>query len=174
MHLPHPNTPPPPPPPNQAEVDENGLLVLKGLKASGWSKFEVAYPDEPKYSITGADSQVVTVQLAGSEQVYSEPGTMMYMSTYVNGDTECGGCLNRCCSGESCCTMIFTNTQEDLGFVGLTPNFPSKVIPVDLNSDTVNRALICKAGSYMAHYGEVEIETNLECNPCKACCGGGG
>ena len=42
------------------------------FKASGWNKFEVQYPDEPKYSITGADSQVVTVQLAGSEQVRYE------------------------------------------------------------------------------------------------------
>ncbi|GMI16164.1 hypothetical protein TrLO_g5329 [Triparma laevis f. longispina] len=152
------------------EVNEQGLLVFK---ASGWNKFEVQYPDEPKYSITGADSQVVTVSLAGSEQVYSEPGTMMYMSTYVKSDTECGGCLNRCCSGESCCTMIMTNTQEELGFVGLTPNFPAKVIPVDLGAINENY-LHCQAGAYMAHYGEVEIETNLECNPFKACCGGAG
>ena len=160
------------------EVDpETGLLRFVGTKngsSTGWSKFEVQYPDEPKYSITGADSQVVTVQLAGNEMVYSEPGTMMFMSDYVKGDTECGGCLQRCCSGESCCTMRLENTQQELGFVGLTPNFPSKVIPVDLSSPMVNGTLQCKAGAYMAHFGEVEIQTDFDCNPCRACCGGAG
>jgi uncharacterized protein (AIM24 family) len=117
---------------------------------------------------------VVTVQLAGNEQVYTEPGTMMFMSTYVKGDTECGGCLTRACSGESCCTMVLTNQQQELGFVGLTPNFPSKVIPVDLSSPSVNGSLICQQGCYMAHYGELEIDVDFTCNPFKACCGGAG
>ncbi len=143
-------------------------------KATGWNKFEIQYPDEPKYSVTGADSQIVTIQMAGGETVSSEPGTMMYMSEFIASDTECGGCLNRCCSGESCCTMTFHNDQEQLGFVGLTPNFPSKVIPVELKSESVGGKLVCLAGSYMAHYGEVEIETELQCNPFKACCGGAG
>ena len=70
--------------------------------------------------------------------------------------------------------MVFENTQEELGFIGLTPNFPGKVIPVDLSDANVDGKLICKAGSYFAHYGEVEIETDFDCNPCKACCGGAG
>ncbi|GMI25608.1 hypothetical protein TeGR_g4380 [Tetraparma gracilis] len=141
---------------------------------TGWSKFEVQYPDDPKYHITGADSQVLTVNMAGGDKVLTEPGTMMFMSDYVKGSTQCGGCLQRCCAGESCCTMVMENTQQTMGFVGLTPNFPGKVIPVDLASDAVSGTLLCKAGAYMAHFGEVEIETDFDCNPFRACCGGAG
>ena len=96
------------------------------MKSSGWAKFNVLYPNEPKYSVTGADSQIVTIQMTAGETVYSEPGTMLYMSGTVSVGTECGGCMNRCCSGESCCTLVYEN-KADRAFIGLTPNFPSKV-----------------------------------------------
>jgi len=93
--LPHLTHPPPTTPPQ--EVNEDGLLVFT---STGWNKFEIQYPDEPKYTVTGADSQVATIQLAGSESIYTEPGTMMYMSENISSNTECGGCFQRCCSGE--------------------------------------------------------------------------
>ena len=70
--------------------------------------------------------------------------------------------------------MIMTNDASNMGFVGLTPNFPSKVVPVELTSKHVNGNILCKAGSYMAHYGDVEIETDFDFNPCRACFGGNG
>ena len=79
------------------EINEDGLLVLK---STGWAKFSVQYPDVPKYSVTGANSQIVTVSLAENESVQTEPGTMLYKSGDVSTSTECGGCFNRCCSGE--------------------------------------------------------------------------
>ena len=112
--------------------------------------------------------------MAKGEVVKSEPGTMLYMSGGVSVGTECGGCLNRCCSGESCCTLSLENNADEKGFIGLTPNFPSKVIPIEMTSKYVQGKICCKAGSYMAHYGEIEILTDFDCNPFKACCGGAG
>jgi uncharacterized protein (AIM24 family) len=70
--------------------------------------------------------------------------------------------------------MAYENTDTDLGYVGLTPNFPGKVVPIELSSPHVNGSMLCKAGVYMGHFGDVEVEVNLTCNPFKACCGGAG
>ncbi len=71
------------------EVNDQGLLVFK---STGWNKFEAQYPDEPKYSISGSDSQVLTVQLEGRGTVYSEPGTMVscgnWRGRWWGGDCE--------------------------------------------------------------------------------------
>ena len=54
----------------------------------------------------------------------------------------------------------------------MTPNVPSKVVPVDLS--TVGGHLIAKGGAYMAHVGKVSLVADCDCNCCKACCGGMG
>ena len=44
-----------------------------------------------------------------------------------------GGC-QRCCTGEAACIVNFQNKADSEGFVSLTPNFPGKVVPVQLPS----------------------------------------
>jgi len=57
-------------------------------------------------------------------------------------------------------------------FVALTPNFPGKVVPVDLSQ--IGNHLIAKGGAYMAHMGKVDLVADFDCNCCKCCCGGMG
>lgn len=130
-----------------------------------------------QYAITGNESQVLSVSLGVGETVKGEPGAMMYLSEGMTQHVSCDGCCARCCSGESCWAMNFTNNggASNIGFVALTPNFPTaKVVPIDLSSPDVNGSLVCQTGSFMASYGDVQVGISMDCNLARCCCAGTG
>jgi uncharacterized protein (AIM24 family) len=146
------------------------------LELSGWDKLEIPPIDEVNYAITGHESQVLTMKLLSDETVRGEPGSMMFLSgpnmkQIVSYEGFCG----RCCSGESCFVMNYTNTGGDNkpGFVALTPSFPTaKIVPVNMSSPHVSGTIIAQSGSFMASSGDVNIESSVDCNCARCCCGG--
>jgi uncharacterized protein (AIM24 family) len=138
------------------------------LHAAGWNYLEVPKSEDCNYAITGYESQVVTVKMAIGDSCQAEPGVMMYLTAGVRSAVSCdpATCCGRCCGGESCCVVNFSNTGAggNNGFVALTPNFPTaKVIPVDMSSPHVGGKLIAQKGAFMASYGDVHIATSLDC-----------
>eukprot|EP00602_Paraphysomonas_sp_CaronLab_P003446 CAMPEP_0185025314 /NCGR_PEP_ID=MMETSP1103-20130426/8325_1 /TAXON_ID=36769 /ORGANISM="Paraphysomonas bandaiensis, Strain Caron Lab Isolate" /LENGTH=245 /DNA_ID=CAMNT_0027558493 /DNA_START=60 /DNA_END=797 /DNA_ORIENTATION=- len=135
--------------------------------------FEVVVPDlsssSHPYTITGADCQVLSIELPSQSKAECEPGSMLIMSSDISTTVECGSC-SRVCTGESLCKVIYTNQGQDTGFLALTPNFPSKVIPANLSN--YGGKLIVKSGAYMAAIGDVKIAADVDCNCCSCCCGG--
>ncbi|OEU12529.1 TRAP-like protein, partial [Fragilariopsis cylindrus CCMP1102] len=136
-----------------------------------------------KYAITGKESQIVTIQLESNEVCQGEPGSMMYLSSGVAMHASCGSdCFGRCCGGESCCVVNFTNNggndndgTNTARYAALVPNEPlAKVIPVDMSSKEVNGILIVQPGAYMASFGDVRIGYSCDCNIIRCCCGGMG
>lgn len=123
------------------------------------------------YSITGANSQILNVNLKPGSCVMAEPGAMMYKSPDVKSTVECGSC-QRCCVGETLCKGIHTNEGASEGFIGLTPDFPAKVVPVDLGQH--GGKIITKGGAWMANIGDVRVSVDCDCNCCTCCCGGMG
>jgi len=93
----------------------------------------------------------------------------MFSSPGVKSSSECGNC-SRTLVGESCCKTVFTNDAAGEGYLGLTPNFPAKIIPVDMN--TVGNSLIAKCGAYMSHLGDVKLVADMDCCSFASCCGG--
>lgn len=122
-----------------------------------------------KSQVTGADSQVLTLLLDPNEAVQTEPGAMMHMSDGVKPSLGCApNCCDRCCFlGESCWLASYTNETQNPGYVGLTPNFPAKVISYDL----ANGPMILKKHGYMAQRGGVEMERDVDCCSLTCCCG---
>jgi uncharacterized protein (AIM24 family) len=123
---------------------------------------------ECNYAITGFESQVVTLQISTGDDCQAEPGAMMYLTKGVQQSVSCDPktSCSRCCSGEDCCIVHFSNTGSngDKGFVALTPNFPtSKVIPIDMSSEHVGGKLIAQQGAYFASYGDVTVATSFDC-----------
>lgn len=57
-------------------------------------------------------------------------------------------------------------------FIGLTPDFPAKVVPINLGE--VGGKMITKGGAYMANTGDVRISVDCDCNCCTCCFGGMG
>jgi len=144
------------------------------LAHSGWSKFEAKDPDECNYAITGHESQVITFRLQNGDTCKGEPGSMMFLSPGMEQHVSCDGGFERCCSGESCFVMNFTNAgSSSAAYAALTPNFPTaKVIPVNMSSPDVNGTLIAQQGAFMASVGDVHVQMSLDCNFMRCCCGG--
>jgi len=123
------------------------------------------------YFINGPDCQILTVNLQPNQMVRAEPGTMMHMSNNMETDADCQPCnFGRTCSGESC-VMVEFMAKNGPGYIGLTPNFPGKVIPVDLS--TMGHLMTRKA-AFMAGIGEVKMDYNSDFNCARCCCGGMG
>jgi uncharacterized protein (AIM24 family) len=145
------------------------------LHHSGFDQAEALIPKDTFYAITGHESQVLTVRLPEGGQVRGEPGTMFYLSDGVSQRISFDDCFKRCCTGEDCCVVDFVNTGSQSAFTSLTPSFPTaKVVPVDLSSPHVGGSLIAQKSAFMASYGDVRIQVDLDCNFLRCCCGGMG
>ena len=59
---------------------------------------------------------------------------------------------------------------------GLTPNRPSKVIPIDLGYLKAGGAsgIYTKQGAWMANMGDVHVSYSADCNCARVCCAGQG
>ena len=76
--------------------------------------------------------------------------------------------------------MKLTNESDSSGYVGLTPNFPGKIIPITLsntasssNEGKAMTTLIAKPGAIMSNIGsDVEVTCNMDFNPIRVCCAG--
>lgn len=82
------------------------------------------------------------------------------------------GSCSRCCTGESCCKVTYTNTARHDAYVGITPSFPSKVIPIELSS--VGNRMVLKGGSYISAINDVAINADFDCCSFASCFGGVG
>jgi uncharacterized protein (AIM24 family) len=127
---------------------------------------------EAKYTITGPNCQILTITLDAGEKIECESGTMMFMSDFINSGMSCAGCRSFL-SGEGCMRSVYSNESEkrEQGYVALTPNYPSKIIPVDLSK--IGGVLTAQAGSWMAHYNDVSVSSDCHCG-LQCCCGGMG
>eukprot|EP00004_Rigifila_ramosa_P017885 TRINITY_DN43_c0_g1_i1.p1 TRINITY_DN43_c0_g1~~TRINITY_DN43_c0_g1_i1.p1 ORF type:complete len:272 (-),score=70.93 TRINITY_DN43_c0_g1_i1:74-844(-) len=115
----------------------------------------------PQYFVFGEDSQVLQVPLENGQNILAEPGTMAYRHPDMSISTGCGNpneACCRCCSGETCCRVTYANDKgAQGGYVALTPNFPAKVIPLNLKD--VGSEFIAKPGAWMASQGTVDVST---------------
>jgi uncharacterized protein (AIM24 family) len=122
--------------------------------------------------------QILTSTVPPGETIVTEVGTFMYGSSGIKTEVELtcfskGGCKegwNRICGGESCVKVLLTNADSQPGFVGLTPNYPAKIIPIQFGKHiSAGSALLTPGGSYMAHLGDVDVSCDLDCGLMKLC-----
>lgn len=91
-----------------------------------------------RWNIVGHDMQILTMTVPAGQQVVTEAGSFMYMSPFMETSVELTLCsregfsegCNRILGGENCVKVFLKNETGREGYVGLTPNFPAKVIPV--------------------------------------------
>ncbi|HUT26828.1 MAG TPA: TIGR00266 family protein [Methanomassiliicoccales archaeon] len=91
--------------------------------------------DTLKYNITGDNLQCVNVEFSPGEVIYSEAGSMVYMSGNVRLETKAKGGvmsgLKRAVTGESFFVTNF-HAEGGPGMVGFGGNVPGKIVPLDL------------------------------------------
>jgi uncharacterized protein (AIM24 family) len=140
-----------------------------------------AVTEGANFHISGDDSQMLQLNVDAGKKITCETGSMVHMSEGMESDLVCGGigaCCARLCTGEGCCVVDYTNTDQSKpqGFIGLTPTYPAKIVPVDL----ANQGGVVKvaAGSYFSNAGTSETDSvavDLDCLCCSpmVCCFGG-
>jgi uncharacterized protein (TIGR00266 family) len=99
----------------------------------------------------------VVVALAAGEQLTSEAGAMMFISGDVAMDIEMpggmmGGLKRKVLAGES--MFLARYNARGAGAVGLCGPFPGSIRQHELDGE-----IICEKHAYLAHFGEVEIES---------------
>lgn len=159
--------------PIHGEEAVSGDVVGITVPVDGFTPLNIVSTDATKYDILGTDMQILNVALGPGEKITTEPGSMLYVGPTVKNETDTGNCLGRCCSGNPCIMSTFTNGEGEAGsYVGLTPNLPMKVIPLDLA--TTKQKFLARSGAYFASYGDAALSYDVDCNPCTCCCAGQG
>ncbi len=112
------------------------------------------------YKIRGTTMQVVDIELAANEAVYTEKGGMSWMSTNMKMETNTKGGvmkgLGRMISGESLFMTTYT-CQTGTGLISFASEFPGKIVPKKLSA---GQSLICQRDSFMVADNSVTL--NME------------
>jgi uncharacterized protein (TIGR00266 family) len=101
----------------------------------------------------------VVVSLQPGEHLTSEAGAMMFLSGDVSMDVQMpgglmGGLKRAVLAGES--LFLAKYTARGAGAVGLCGPFPGSIRQHELDGE-----IICEKHAYLAHFGDVAIETAL-------------
>lgn len=146
------------------------------LEQAGFHRYQAPQAgSQAVWQIVGADSQILEIAVPPSTTVITEPGTMCHVADGMSPDVEMNGCGDACkrsyCAGESFFRLAYTNNTQTPQPLGLTPNFPAKVVPMDLSAHSGVRV---KSGAFMAAIGR-DVRFVLTMTSCAAgCCGGQG
>jgi uncharacterized protein (TIGR00266 family) len=110
-------------------------------------------------TIREGHAPAVVVALDPGEKLTSEAGAMMFISGDVQMDVEMpgglmGGLKRAALSGES--LFLVNYTARGSGAVGICGPFPGSIRQYDLDGE-----IICEKHAYLAHVGDVAIESAL-------------
>lgn len=112
----------------------------------------LALQNEHEMQIVGDDQQIMIVSLNHGEEILVEPGCMVWCDHGIKNNVSAGGMGNFltrcCCMGEAGFRVHWQNEEEIPQKIGLTPSFPAKVVPVNL--DQHSGELFIKRGAFMA------------------------
>lgn len=127
-----------------------------------------------QWRIFGDDCQILEVQLLPNHSVISEPGVMCYGADGVKQKTGTAGfvgAIGGALGGESIFRVTHINESNQMGFVGLTPNIPGTIVPLDMRR--YPRGFLCRKGAWMASL-TADTKVNIGFNPAAslaaACC----
>jgi uncharacterized protein (TIGR00266 family) len=108
-------------------------------------------------TVREGQAPAVVVALQPGEQLTSEAGAMMFISGDISMDVEMpggmmGGLKRKLLAGES---LFLTRYRANgPGAVGITGPFPGSIRQHELDGE-----IICEKHAYLAHHGEVAIES---------------
>jgi Mitochondrial biogenesis AIM24 len=91
-----------------------------------------------QWQISGHDMQVLTMSVPANDVIVTEVGSFMFGSPGIVTEVELtlfgrNGCTQGCgriCGGESCVKVLISNKSPSSGYIGLTPTFPAKIVPI--------------------------------------------
>lgn len=96
------------------------------------------YADEmPYYEILGTDAQIVQFPVRAGRQIMCFSGAMAYMSEGMKIDCKLAGIgkmIGRLAGGGSLFQITYTNERPEDGYIGLTPDYPGVIVPINMSA----------------------------------------
>jgi uncharacterized protein (TIGR00266 family) len=157
--------------------EEKFESFLTFLKRKGFTLSTVTMDDYPEFQtahdidfeIFGEDMQFVEVELDPHETAIAEAGAMMYMDAGISMETIFGdgsdksqgvmdkifGAGKRILTGESLFMTAFTNTGYGKQRVAFAPDYPGKIVAMDL--DNLGGQIICQKDAFLCAAKGVSI-----------------
>lgn len=148
------------------------------LAQAGMMKLSVPeHTGQTQWQVVGDDSQILECVLNPSDAVTAEPGTMVHMSSGLAPDIHSGGgcgqaCTRSLCAGESFFRVKYQNNTNTLQHIGLTPNFPAKIVPINLNE--FGGRVTIKSRAFMCALNCTPNFSYRFAGAAAGCCGGQG
>mmetsp|Transcript_6498 Transcript_6498/g.13870 ORF Transcript_6498/g.13870 Transcript_6498/m.13870 type:complete len:265 (+) Transcript_6498:50-844(+) len=143
-------------------------IVPTFLADSGLSEYD-DHLTPNGYTIQGDTMQILTIPVAPGASIQAEPGTMAFGSKDMKQTVKLGG-FGRLMSGEGLVKACWKNKGSEMGYIGLTPNIPATIIPVNLDAE--GGSIKCKRDAFMAALNpDTKLSISmLNSNSCAACC----
>lgn len=112
------------------------------------------------YKIFGDDMQVVEIELDPNEGVRAEVGTMMYMESDIQMQTNTGGGLfkgfKRMLTGDGFFISTFMNSGYGKAKVAFGAPYPGKILPLHLGE--VGGEFLCQKDSFLCAANGIDID----------------
>lgn len=117
--------------------------------------------DKLKFTILGNETHAVQIDLSPGQSVRAEAGSLAYMSSGVEMETNLvggiGASFKRILAGSSLMLTDFTyKGTEESGRVVFSPEHPSKILPLRLSDH--NGTIICAKDSYLCSEPQLILE----------------
>jgi uncharacterized protein (TIGR00266 family) len=151
---------------DQTPLGQAGLVIMDPTQQ---------YVPGASWQLSGDASQILEIMVQPNQVVSTEPGTMIHMSNAFIADIHTAGgcgqaCKRCCCANDSFFQVAYTNSAPSPQLIGLTPNFPGKVIAIDMKE--WGGSIYLKNRAFMASI-DASMRYNLEFKGFLACCCGG-
>ncbi|MGK3743258.1 MAG: hypothetical protein ACI90V_010114 [Bacillariaceae sp.] len=91
----------------------------------------------PIYDIIGSDSQIVQFPVRAGRQIMCFSGAMAYMSDDMTMDCQLAGfkkTFGRLAGGGSLFQITYTNNNPKDGYIGMTPDYPGVIVPINMST----------------------------------------
>lgn len=89
----------------------------------------------PVYEIIGTDAQVVQFPVRPNRKIHCFSGAMAYMSDGMTMEVKLGGfgrTFGRLAGGGSLFEVVYTNQSDAEGYIGMTPDYPGVIVPINM------------------------------------------
>jgi uncharacterized protein (TIGR00266 family) len=115
-----------------------------------------------KTQIRGTTMQILDVELSQGEAIFSETGSMAWMSPNIEMDSNLeggvGGALGRMFTGESLFMTNYT-CSEGTGSISFCMESPGKIVPITLAE---GESIICQKDAFLVGQRTVTLKTEFK------------
>jgi uncharacterized protein (AIM24 family) len=133
----------------------------------------------PFYEIIGTDAQIVQFPVRAGRKVMCFSGAMAYMSEGM--DMECklagfGKTFGRLAGGGSLFQLTYTNKSAKDGYIGMTPDYPGVIVPINMSVTgkvvALRDSFLCATVGLGNSMTDVGAGFNPASNALSFCCSG--